>query len=365
MKRILVFLLTIFVFYCSSGQVKDAVNLLEIDNGITQEQVDLIFEKAKVFPNDTEISMAFLKNDTVYFYGVKRHNDTLGNYENSKAIFEIGSITKVFTSTLLARFVVNNELSLNDSIQEFFDFDITTEGPITLEQLSNHTSGLPRLPTNFEGFINPQNPYKNYDATRLETYLAKKIRLDNRPGTKSEYSNLGAGLLGYILTKKSKISYEELLQKYIFTRYSMLNSTTKRQSIKDSLITGLDAYGSKTSNWDFDVLVGAGGIFSNVAGLSKFAQAQFDDTYEELKLTRQKTFTVNDYMDMGLGWHLIKAKSGANYVWHNGGTGGYSSSMALDIENKIGLIILSNVSAFNSKSGAIDGLCFGLLKNME
>ena len=75
-----------------------------------------------------------------------------------------------------------------------------------------------------------------------------------------------------------------------------------------------------------------------------------------------KTFEANDKIDLGMGWHIIKSESGKNVHWHNGGTGGYTSSMAIDTEGKNAVIILTNVSAFNPKMGQIDQLCFALTK---
>ena len=70
-------------------------------------------------------------------------------------------------------------------------------------------------------------------------------------------------------------------------------------------------------------------------------------------------------MDIGLGWHVLKPKSDKIWHWHNGGTGGYSSSMAIEEESKNGIIILSNVSAYSGDKENIDALCFELMKTME
>jgi CubicO group peptidase (beta-lactamase class C family) len=199
----------------------------------------------------------------------------------------------------------------------------------------------------------------------LIDYLTNKVELNQEPGTTYEYSNLGAGVLGFVLATISDASFESLLQDNIFATYKMLNSTTNKEQIQTELVKGLNSSGAFTSNWDFDVLAGGGAIFSTVEDLSKFALAQFDPENNELRLTQKPTFKVNDQMSIGLGWHIIKRKNGGELIWHNGGTGGYTSSMALDLERKNGVIILSNVSAFNDKSGQIDQLCFGLIKTLD
>ena len=145
----------------------------------------------------------------------------------------------------------------------------------------------------------------------------------------------------------------------------MHNSTSDISKIKGYLVKGLNDKGKEVPNWEFSVLAGAGGIYSTVEDLSQFAIAQFDYSNKELKLTRKKTLEVNENMDIGLGWHILKSQSNNFWYWHNGGTGGYSSSMAIDPKTKNGIIILSNVSAFNPNMENIDKLCFELMKTLE
>jgi CubicO group peptidase (beta-lactamase class C family) len=219
------------------------------------------------------------------------------------------------------------------------------------------------MPSNFNIFTikDIKNPFKDYDIVKLKKYLTKKAKLIQEPGTTYSYSNLGAGLLGYILSETSNSTYEELLQENIFSKYGMDNSTTIRKNIEKNLVKGLSRKGKETSNWDFDVMISAGGILSSVYDLSKFAHAQFDDENKDLLMTQQPTFVFSEKLSVGLGWHIVKTKNGENLLWHNGGTGGYSSSMILDKENRTGVIILSNVSAYNKLSGNTDKLGLGLI----
>src|SRR5690606_18283089 len=177
-------------------------------------------------PNNTQVSLALIDNGEVKFLGIKRLNDTIQQVENQNKVFEIGSISKVFTATLLATFVVNGKLGLDYSIQKFFDFKMNADQEITFKELANHTSGLPRLPSNLNLLIaDPNNPYKNYDAEKLKQYLTEEMEVQQLPGTKFEYSNLGAGLLGYILANYSNSTYHELLENFIFSKYGMFSST--------------------------------------------------------------------------------------------------------------------------------------------
>lgn len=222
------------------------------------------------------------------------------------------------------------------------------------------------MPSNLNlSSVDQDNPYKDYDKEKLIDYLTNEFKLNQEPGIKYEYSNLGAGFLGFVLATISQSSYESLLQEKIFGKYKMENSTSKRENINTTLVKGLKPNGEITSNWDFDILAGCGAIFSTVEDLSKFALAQFDNKNNELALTQKPTFKVNDNMSMGLGWHILKRENGGELIWHNGGTGGYKSSMALDLKHKNGIIILSNISAFNKKKENIDQLCFELIETQK
>jgi CubicO group peptidase (beta-lactamase class C family) len=366
MKEFLTIIIILIISGCSNAQIQQAENgLINANTQLTEEQTELVYEKTRLFPNNTQVSLALIDNGEVKFLGIKRLNDTIQQVENQNKVFEIGSISKVFTATLLATFVVNGKLGLDHSIQKFFDFKMNTDQEITFKELANHTSGLPRLPSNLNLLIaDPNNPYKNYDEEKLKQYLTEEMEVRQSPGTKFEYSNLGAGLLGYILANYSKSTYHELLDNFIFSKYGMFSSTANREKIKGELVKGLDKDGNETSNWDLNVLVGAGGILSSTEDLSKFALAQLNPENEELVLTQQPTFTISDRMKIGLGWHMVKMSFGNEVIWHNGGTGGYTSSVAIDLKNKSGVIVLSNVSAFSEKTGHIDDLCFGLIDTM-
>tara|TARA_B100001540_G_scaffold315893_1_gene344296 strand:- start:200 stop:1270 length:1071 start_codon:yes stop_codon:yes gene_type:complete len=331
---------------------------------LTKEQSEIIFEKTKLFPNNTEIAIAFIKNGKENFYGIRKYDDTISKVDNQKSVFEIGSISKVFTSTLLADFVINKKINLNDHINDFLKTPFNNGTKIKFIDLANHTSGLVRLPTNLDfAKVDPENPYKEYKEKELMDYLSSHLELSNKGAY--QYSNLGAGLLGYTLGKIENLTYEDLLQKRIFSKYEMRNSTSDIDKIKGHLVRGLNNEGKEIPNWDFSILAGAGGIFSTVEDLSNFALSQFDLKNKELKLTREKTIEINSNMDIGLGWHILKPKSDKIWCWHNGGTGGYSSSMAIEEESKNGIIILSNVSAYNPNKGILDALCFELMKTME
>ena len=368
MKKYLPIVLLLLISGCNKAKV--AFNgQKDYAPNITEVQSQNIFAETKDFPNNTQLSLAIIKDGTTKFYGVKRENDTIFTINNHDGVFEIGSISKVFTATLLADMVVNNQLGLDDNINDYLEWPLKDGVEITFKQLSNHTSGLPRLPTNLLlDSVDLENPYKDYDDLKLKQYLTQELQLSQNPGEKSEYSNLGVGLLGFILSEIDSTSYENLLQSKICSKYNMGHTTTNRNLIKAQLINGLDVNGKETPNWDLNVLMGAGGIVSSVTDLSKFAQAQFNDSNQVLALTREPTFNFQaNKADMGLGWAIIRNQHGTRFM-HSGGTGGYRSNIVLDVANKNGVIILSNLSAFHKNNMNIDNLgerLMGTLKKLE
>jgi CubicO group peptidase (beta-lactamase class C family) len=212
---------------------------------------------------------------------------------------------------------------------------------------------------------NEHNPYKNYGEKALNEYLENMLKLESEPAKVYSYSNLGAGLLGYTLGVSQKTSFQKLLQDRIFEKFRMTNSFTSSNNLNNSLVKGLNSNGEIVSNWDFDALFGAGGILSSTEDLAKFAKAQLNPKNRELALSRKPTFNVNEKMEIGLGWHILKSENDKELFWHNGGTAGYSSSIAINLEGRNAVIILSNVSAFNPKMKNIDNLCFELIGTLE
>ncbi|WP_186754243.1 serine hydrolase domain-containing protein [Echinicola salinicaeni] len=332
----------------------------------TDEQLQLISTCAQKLPNQAQLSIAIIKDGEVNFYGVKKEDDSLTPIDNAQKVFEIGSITKVFTATLLAKQVLENKVKLDDDINDYLDYSLKDNTKITFEQLATHTSGLPRVPISLSSpTLNLENPYKDYDKNKLKIYLTEKLILDAAQGEKSSYSNLGFGLLGYLEGLIENSSYEDLLQNRIFSKYHMDNSTTDRNAVQHILVKGLNDNGQEVPNWDMAVHMGAGGILSTVEDLSKFALAQFDNNNKELNLTRQAHFKIEDNYSIGLAWGLIKVASGEEWIWHNGGTGGYTSSMIINTNTKNGIIILSNISALGKLTSNIGDLSHELMTTLE
>lgn len=338
-----------------SGRVNDLT-------GIPDEIADLIYCKTNDFPEQTQLAIAIVNGDQVSYYGTVKDHDALSATDNRDRIFEIGSITKLFTSVLLSSLAAEGKIDPEEDINHYYPFPFLGERTITFASLASHTSGLPRLPANLI-LTDLTNPYKHYGKKELEAYLQELLTFEQEPGVKYSYSNLGAGLLGHTLALSQQTCFDLLLQQRVFDRYGMNSSYVGTEKNDDRLVAGRDMTGEITPNWDFDVLAGAGAVRSSVTDLARFAIAQFNPSDTVLAQTRIPRFKVDERMQMGLGWHILTNEQGEQLYWHNGGTGGYTSSLMLQPEQKKAVIILSNVSAFHPETGNIEQLCFELINH--
>lgn len=358
--KMLLLILSISFILMSCNKDDDGNTSSELSNDIENQDYVRIIERDIVnLPINAQVAVALVYNGNVEYIGVTNDNNTLRGINNAESIFEIGSITKAFTGVCFSKMITTNEASLTETLQEQFNFPIPTGGNITLEQLANHTSGFPRLPTNIDEVVDfdIDNPYANYSIESLESYLQTDVNLNSVSGTEYLYSNLGMGVLGYTLAQKRNTSYEELLQDIIFEPLGMTNSTTQLNNVEASnLVEPRDINGNIVSHWDFSETTSAGGsIKSSVSDMSKFIIKNFDNDVV-YNMAQTKTFDIGNNFYMGLGWNLFEV-DGFNIHNHNGGTGGFSSMLMLDKEAQTGVLVLSNVEGYND---AVEELCNSL-----
>ena len=271
---------------------------------------------------------------------------------DSAGVFEIGSITKVFTTSLLQDMVDRGEVHLGDAVSQYLPKSVQVpargEHEITLLDLATQSSGLPRMPSNFTP-RDSMNPYADYSVQQMYTFLSG-YQLTRDPGAEYEYSNLGMGLLGHALSLKGRASYEELLRRRILTPLGLRETAiTLTPAMRAKLAPGHDAEGRVVPNWDLPTLAGAGALRSTVNDMLTFLAANLDSAATLLSPTLRRTHgerhaTNNPSLKVGLGWHIL-ARPGGNIVWHNGGTGGYRTFTGFDPVRRLGVVVLSNLDA--------------------
>ncbi|HEY5073594.1 MAG TPA: serine hydrolase [Pyrinomonadaceae bacterium] len=268
---------------------------------------------------------------------------------NGDTVFEIGSVTKVFTATLLADMVERGEVSLNDPISKYLPKSVKTPTrngkEITLLDLSTQTSGLPRLPGNFAP-KDIQNPYADYSVEQMYAFLSS-YTLTRDIGSQYEYSNLGVGLLGHLLTLRAGKDYETLVRTRICQPLKMDSTRVKlTPEMQARLATGHNPALLPVPNWDLPTLAGAGALRSTVNDMLKFVAANLGLNKSPLLAAMQMTHqsrhdTETPDLEIGLNWHILK-KFDTVIVWHNGGTGGYHSFIGFDPKARKGVVVLSN-----------------------
>ena len=332
---------------------------------LTTYEIDNIRRLIQTYPVGTELAIAKVTGNELDYYGLRHSNSGIKSIDNRTSIFEIGSISKVLTCSVLAQMVESGIIGLEDSINKYLQATINNDTKITFKELATHTSGLPRLPPGIFWkalFENKDNPYKDYLETDLLNYLEKKLKLNKKGNI--HYSNLGSGLLGYSLTQIAGCSYADLIQKQLFEPLKMESSTVDYQNASNKLVQGMDTKGRPTVNWDLGILQGAGGVLSCVEDMAKFIQANFDESNTAFSL-QQKTMHKCGHQRISLGWYIFnEGITGEELHFHNGGTGGYRSSMIMNLNSKTGFIVLSNISGlYKLKSNKLDKLMFELIKN--
>lgn len=265
------------------------------------------------------------------------------------SVFEIGSITKTFTAAILADMVKKGEVSLDDPVAKYLPPGTVVPSrdgkQITLLELATQTSGLPGMPGNFAP-KDGENPFADYTVQQMYDFL-KGYTLPRNIGEKYEYSNLGVGLLGHALALRAGRDYETLVTERVLKPLGIKDTRVAlTKSMQQRLAPGHTAAGTPARNWDLPTLAGAGALRSTVNDMLTYVRANADSTSKPLGSTLAVTHgmrrPVSPVMTIGLAWHRLKTPGGRTIVWHNGGTGGYSSLAAYDEETGRGIVVLVN-----------------------
>lgn len=300
--------------------------------------------------NTIGLSIGILKAGKMYFYGYGETAKGNKTIPGSGTIFEIGSISKTFTATLLAIAVGEGKVSLNDRVNQYLPDSIPilqyNNRAITLRDLSNHTSAIPRMPSNFQTAVyNHNDPFSSYTIDELYTYL-RHLQLTREPGKEFEYSNTGVGLLGVILQHIYHSSYEVLIRKYICNPTGMNDTRVSIPKNDSSIVAkGYDENGFYNGPWNLPpAFAGAGAIRSTARDMLKYADANLGNAPESLakamQLTHDTTFS-DKQTSIGLGW-IYTQPGDKKVLFHNGGTGGYRTYISIDPQKKIAVVVLAN-----------------------
>lgn len=306
------------------------------------------------------IVVGFVDADGTEFFSYGTTSFTEGAVPDEDTVFEIGSVTKVFTTAVLANMVVGLEVLLEDPIGLYLPGDLATEQSTqgtALIHLATHTSGLPRLPDNLP-YGDSENPYADYTLDHMYEFIAGHVA-ELPPGAQYEYSNYGVGLLGQLLANRATTGYESLLAQRITGPLGMDDTRIElTPSMRSRLAPGHSGV-VEVKAWDLGSMAPAGGLHSTARDLLTFVAANVG--LKETPLSgalgaahQMIGSTGIPNVQIALGWHVL---TGGEYdiVWHNGETGGYHSFIAFVPDAQTGVVVLSN------SHGAIDDIGFHLL----
>ena len=282
---------------------------------------------------------------------------------DGNTVFEIGSITKTFTASMLADMVRTRDVALDDAVSSLLPKGVIVPErngrQITLLDLATQSSGLPSLPDNFKP-NDTENPYADYTTQQLYAFLGA-YQLPRDIGSKYEYSNMGVALLGQALANRARMDYEALVTTRVLAPLGMRDTRiTLTPEMQSRLAPAHKENGSVAKNWDLPVFAGAGALRSTVNDMLTYVRAHADSTSMPMGATLATTHGERrpgpvPQMTVGLAWHRLKTPAGRTLVWHNGGTGGYRSFAGFDEVTGQGVVVLTNTAQ------SVDDIGFHLL----
>lgn len=361
-----------FLLMCIAADAVARMGVAEADVLPPREERILIEEHLLPLPGKVQVAVAIVRGDSVRFLGAERTPTGIRYLDNRDAVFEIGSITKVFTATLLAQQVLKGTMRLDEPVRLMVPFELKSPArngvDVTLQHLASHTSGMRHQPPgiNFHAFVHfhPGQPFRDYDRPRFEHFLQRQMALDFTPGERYQYSNLGMSLVGYALAERTGKDFETLLQENIFEPLGMRSSTTDLSRVRDRVVVGVKKEGVPAPTWDMNALAPAGGIKTCAEDFARFAQAQFSPD-PAIAMTQEPTFKIEDNYFVGLGWHIVDRKNGERWLNHGGGMAGYTAIVNVNVPKKCAVIVLSNLGNAHKLAENVSQLGRDLLTSLE
>lgn len=294
------------------------------------------------------VVVALIDGDKIEYFNYGKTAMENGTSVNGNSVFEIGSISKVFTTILLVNEVEKGTMKLSDPISMYLPKDVKVPSrngkEITLKDLATHTSALPRMPSNMNP-ANPLNPFADYSTEQMYAFL-NSYELTRDIGVLSEYSNYGMGLLGHILELHTGKTYEELFVEQIAVPYKMLDTKMEMTSKMKAQLAKGHSGNVEIPNWDFMTLGSAGGIKSTLNDMVKFVKANMTKdnkaVNKAMRISHQEAFKDDKGFSMGLGWHYTTTAKNEKIIWHNGRTGGYTAFAGFIEGTSKGVVVLTN-----------------------
>lgn len=351
----LTFLMLTFLIY--TGQIANAQN---IDSIVNTAATSFMSSGPRV-----GISIGVIKDDRVYQYNFGSTQKGKDFIPTEKTIYEIGSITKSYTSMLLAQALIDKKVNLNDDVRKYLKGSYPNleyqNKPIRLLHLANLTSGLPdNLPEKMPPLKTKDKESQIYELKMIHDGYTKmqfltdlsKVKLIVEPGLTPSHSNTAAQLLGFILENIYGNDYNSLLNKYIM---QPLNMNGTFVNVPDSL-EHLYAKGHNNNDYLMPEIpkdAGSAGILkSTLSDMIKYINHHLKEKDPRVVLSHTMTWGNLESFGIGLNWSLKTNFDGKRKIWSSGGTFGFSSYSVLYPERNFALIVLANENDGSAEDAA-------------
>lgn len=279
-------------------------------------------------------------------------------------VYPVGSICKLFTASLLAKYLHEGKLELETPLSQYIP-GLPEKYYPSLKKLATHSSGYGGTPfstwkalkmmilMNHPGGVFRTNPFHGTirEADMLRILGEKEVKDKVYP---FQYSNFGMGVLGYILGKTDGRGYWDAMNAYVREELGL-----EHTCLGNTDLPGYDKKDKSCPCWPWDkedIVAPAGALLSSVEDLLKFAQIHMDGTLPYLEICHQKHGEGEKNFDSGLAWRLEK---GTDISWHDGAAGAYSAFVGVDRQRKTAVALTVNYGLVDTKS-----LGFSILNNL-
>jgi serine-type D-Ala-D-Ala carboxypeptidase/endopeptidase len=363
-KYILIF---VFIIQGILLHAQSLSQYIKTDNKQANNIGKIVHNSSQVFLKDSTrigLSIGIYTGGKEFFFNYGSIEKEKQRLPTSSTIYEIGSISKTFTGTLLAQAVKDKKVKIDDDVRLYLDGNypnLEYNGKyIKLSHLVSYISGLPNfLPENPTLFDNPNYDILPFTICEIQNNYSKtdflndlhKVKLDTIPGYNYHYSNSGAQLLKYILEKVYKKPFYKILEEHISKPLKMLKTKTLYSSKNiTSLAKGYNGNG-KLMPYNPQILDAAGGIFSTSSDMLKYLKFHLNEKNEVVALSHKVTTgNIADYA-IGLNWQEQIIIKKYKKIWQSGGTFGFGSYCVVYPELNLAIILLSNESDQTTQGG--------------
>lgn len=310
--------------------------------------LDSLIQKQVMEKSMPSLAIGIVKDGKVVMaegYGYANMEDRVP--ASAYTVYQIGSVTKMFTGHLLAQLIHAQKMSITDTLAGYFPAGVVfPESPageqVTIKEIATHSAEFPRYPENLHR--TDPDPIRGYSKQQLMEGI-ESVVIDTAIGIRYNYSNFGYGVLGAAMENRMGKSLAVLMEDYIFVPYH-LNSTSlvlKEELNENLAVPYLEVSPMKrTEPWNMEALSAAGNAFSSVSDLNTFMIKMLLDNQVN-RIQQQRYFQINDTWHYGLGCFVIDSqKRNTRIIYHGGDIDGYASSLTLCPEYDLGFVMLTN-----------------------